>query len=450
MKKIYKPVFLLVSLFLLAISAIHVYAQNDEDTPLDDDFVEALVLMSVNHNLMEGKDEVRDLGALHDFVTNYYDDRMASTQDSDQITALGIQKQALMAKLEKKIQVRSGVALMNTFLTLFTDAEEVDMLTSQNKAQVRNLVSDNADQGPDYFTVMNSIIMTDFETQVNLLLDIDTITINPSLAPIVLSNSSWSYDTPAISDSAPAIATQNDQQPAANASPDPSGNDGEEILKPVRFTNNGFEPVTVVIETYEPAAGENHARSSASVVVDPDSNSSAYMDLPIGTYTFCYYWQLDEDYNDDDYFDYHHRITKAITINQNSSDNPESATVVTLNPDSAVSNPNGRCGENIEQPSGLSAEEKANAGTHNYLATCNGADWCEGEVLFSTLTFTFSSGSLNVNEHDGKESTFTRIGQNTYSWTNVDGDVWVITFRTNGFTYAVNSEVAVFLYELQD
>jgi len=264
----------------------------------------------------------------------------------------------------------------------------LDMLTTQNKTNIRNLVSDNDDPNQDYFTVMNSHIMTNFEAQIELLFDVYTVNSFPSLAPVIQSSSTWNYDVPALSDSSPFIIAQNDDQ-VSSSNPagdhDTPGNSDQSVLKPVRFLNNGFEPVTVVIESYEPAAGETRARSTASVVVNPDSNSSAYMELPTGTYTFCYYWQLDEDLNNDDYFDYNHRITKAITINQNSSNNPKNATLVTLNPDNAVSSPNGKCGEVVEQQLGLSAEEKTNEGTHNYRATCKGADWCEGKFFFQKL-----------------------------------------------------------------
>ncbi|MBN1267539.1 MAG: hypothetical protein JXA25_18745, partial [Anaerolineales bacterium] len=323
----------------------------------------------------------------------------------------------------------------------------------------------------DYFSVVNSRTMTDFEDQVTLLLDIATITTMPAMAPAIADNSTWTF-TPSssISGISSSISPGNDSSNGSSPSGGSSSSDSSSSisdstagigdppagtcsdLKPLRFNNNGFETATVRVDSYQPASGCRSSTPSASTVVSPGSNSSAYLDLPPGSYTFCYEWQLDEDYNNDDMFDYHHRTTSSYTLSENSSSSPDSAATVTLSPDSNVSNPNGRCGEEIAtNTSGLTPEESANQGTHTYLSTCTGIEWCGGEGELTSLNLNFSSSSLSVDIlGEGETQVFSRLGPNRFSWTNSSGDVFTMTITMDGFGYSGGSTSAYFTFTLQD
>ena len=468
-------------LLLLCFGAAAAQAQEDAP-PIDDEFVDALVVMAVNHDMMEGKNEAGDLWALRQAVNDYYEDRIMSLGTFGDTADLKAKQQQLTGKLDDKIKKVQGVDLIEFFVDLFTESANNQNDTNQTAAQRAQVVSGSDDPPPDYFEVMESTIMTDIELQVNLLLDIDIINTQPSLAPAIADSSGWSYTVPAITDSTSPIspsasgagddssggadfwsdASDDDDSSAPvgdSSAPISSGDsgigaDGVLMYKPLRFTNNGFDPVTVVVETYTPPPGyESEPIPTASTVVFPESNSSGLLNLPEGTYTFCYYWQLEEDFNNDGYFDYHHRTTSTFTLSKNSSDNPESAIAVTLSPDSVVSNPNGKCGESAPQNSGLTAEEQANAGVHNYLEACVGVDWCDGYTESVTLQLDFSSAGVlvtNLTDSDVEPTFFSRTGTNTYAWINIDGDAFTLVFTMDGFSYYMDLESGAFVFTLQN
>jgi uncharacterized small protein (DUF1192 family) len=99
--------------------------------------------------------------------------------------------------------------------------------------------------------------------------------------------------------------------------------------------------------------------------------------------------------------------------------------------------------ESVEESS-LTPEEEANAGTHTYLSTCYGPDWCEDAANIETLTITFSDESVDIGGQF-----FSKVDRNQYSWTNVDGYVWKLTFSMDGFEYYVAQEAAGFVFTLQ-
>ena len=197
--------------------------------------------------------------------------------------------------------------------------------------------------------------------------------------------------------------------------------------------------MTVVVESYTPAQGYSPAISTASTVVFPESNSSGYLNLPLGTYTFCYYWELDEDFNNDGMMDYHHKVSGPATLNVNSNDSPESAIRVTLNPDSNVSNPNGKCSENLTgNASNLTPEEAVNEGSHTYVQTCSGTLWddpCDGDGAQTlTLNVSFSSGTSTVVFPDGEIYLLSRMGLNQYNYVDA-GSSSTITFTAAGIIH---------------
>jgi hypothetical protein len=206
--------------------------------------------------------------------------------------------------------------------------------------------------------------------------------------------------------------------------------------RPVRFTNNGFEPVTVIVESYEPAPGLSPEIPAGSTVVSPETNSSASLELPLGTYTFCYYWQLDQDYDNDDYFDYHHRVTTAYSLNENSSKDIQSSVTVTLNPESNISNPNGKCGEVIaENNMNLTPEEQANQGVHTCSLYYHAPDveWLDGETDTVSVSVAFSNGSAQMGIAGGEQYTLTPAGHNTYTWLDDNGNIQTYIFTMEGF-----------------
>jgi len=206
------------------------------------------------------------------------------------------------------------------------------------------------------------------------------------------------------------------------------------ILKPLRFTNKGLYDATVLVASYTPAAGVTAGMSSASTVVFRESNPSAYLDLPLGTYVFCYYWDLGTDVDNDGYVDYAHRNTGSVTLSGAPSDNTTSAQVVTLSPEN-MNNPNGKCGTTppVEDADELTPQELANQGTHTYKTSCD-ADEFGSEAIVGAFTFAADGANVTV----GDETDFyQRIDINTYDFTqkNADQSGYVkITFTDLGFT----------------
>jgi hypothetical protein len=202
------------------------------------------------------------------------------------------------------------------------------------------------------------------------------------------------------------------------------------IYKPVRFTNHGSVGVTVVVESYIPNPQVQPApRSDASTVVTPITNSSAYLSLPQGTYTFCYYWELEGDEDDDGYFDYAHKVTGELSLNQNSPDEVDLAPSVALSPETN-SSPNGRCGEggNISAD-GLTPQELSNQGTFQYSFVCT----IELSQDSNIITFRFTTGGVNVSD-EGETVLFPKVSPNVYEVTD-EGYIARITFTDSGFNY---------------
>lgn len=448
--KIRKRVFVSLIILLLCVPVGIAQAQDDDPQPLDDEFVEALVMMTVNHNLMAGKDELADLNALNDFVDDYYTQRINAVQNSADADAesnaalLQQQKDKMLTTIQQDIQKKKeGFRFVIDFLNLFTTPDIIKSKTPPDT--IRKVVSGSDAPPADYFDTMHSLIMTDFEAQINLLFDIHTIDVQPALAPALSDQSPWSFDLPELppigDSSAPILPPADaDSSPAGTTPNDPPSGAVVEtpILKPLRFDNNGFDPVTVMVETYTPAEGYISTKPTASTIVFPEGSPSARLELPLGTYTFCYEWELAEDYDNDDYIDYHHKTTRSTTLNINSSDTPESAISVILSPDSNVSNPNGKCGETVLESNGdLTPEEAANVGTHTYTSICQGVVFtysCEEDPTDTqTLTIDFTETGVVISNWEGETEVFSRTGVNQYAATE-DTSVYKLTFTPDGFS----------------
>lgn len=460
----------LIFILLLMIGVMPLPAANAQDDvqPLDDEFVSALVMMAVNHDMMAGKDEYDNLAGLHGWVSDYFDERINTAQIKGVDTKpLEDSKSQLLNSIKNKIKVHtlSGVEALDLFLTIYSrnpveneknyqNAKDTDprrVVSGYKPASVNDDISEDAER--NMFNALYSSNLLDFGDTVNNLFNINISANYPSLAPVVTDSSDWSYYAPSISGSSADFWDQSgDDDDSGSSSSGSNGSpDTIDVHKPIRFINNGFEPVTVVVESYEPAPGLNPAVSSASTVVFPESNSSAYLDLPQGTYTFCYYWQLDTDFNNDDYFDYHHRSTSAVTLNENSSSIPESAITVALNPDGTVSNPNGKCGGGYADAGigDLTPAEAANAGTHTYHVTCEGSEYCEGESDLFTFTISFGEASFTLTG-EGENEYFTRVGENQYTWSDGEGEIYTLIFTTDGFYYYWDFFEVILYYTLTD
>lgn len=108
--------------------------------------------------------------------------------------------------------------------------------------------------------------------------------------------------------------------------------------KPVGFINTGSINATVQPWSYIPLGGQEfQPPPSASTVASASGsggdspNTSSYLELPLGTYTWCIDWE-DEDKDEDGYFDYYHYIETATTLlDENDSDDLDFAEIVMVN-----------------------------------------------------------------------------------------------------------------------
>jgi hypothetical protein len=95
--------------------------------------------------------------------------------------------------------------------------------------------------------------------------------------------------------------------------PDMGGNTAGN-LKPICFLNTGTIAATVMPWTYVPLNTDSATiPSNASTVASPGGNTSACLSLSMGTYTWCYHWELG-DLNDDGMIEYAHAIDNRVVI----------------------------------------------------------------------------------------------------------------------------------------
>jgi len=102
-------------------------------------------------------------------------------------------------------------------------------------------------------------------------------------------------------------------------------------LKPVGFLNTGTVAATVMAWTYIPLNSESPAiPSNASTVAFPGGNPSGHLSLPLGTYTWCYHWELG-DINEDGMIEYAHAIdTREVTLDESDPDDMDLAEHVAI------------------------------------------------------------------------------------------------------------------------
>jgi hypothetical protein len=112
---------------------------------------------------------------------------------------------------------------------------------------------------------------------------------------------------------------------------------GDNTLKPVGFVNYGTYNATVRAWTFIPLGEvEPQPAPAASTVSDAQTtggdwpNTSRFLSVPMGTYTWCIDWE-EEDKDEDGYFDYYHYITGEPTVlDENDSDELEFAEEVAI------------------------------------------------------------------------------------------------------------------------
>ncbi len=127
-------------------------------------------------------------------------------------------------------------------------------------------------------------------------------------------------------------------------------------LKPVRFRNLGRLPYTVMPASYTLPDGTPGVPANTSTVAFPGGNPSSYLSLPLGTYTWCYYWELG-DTNGDSITDYAHAISPyPLGLNANSNDNVDLAVSVDLFAPAASGEKPGPCAP-VEQLAGQPGEQ---------------------------------------------------------------------------------------------
>lgn len=136
----------------------------------------------------------------------------------------------------------------------------------------------------------------------------------------------------------PTIAISTSQNPANNS-------DSNLPLRPVRFINIGTVAATVMPWTYiPPYSSAPGTPANTSTVASPGGNSSAYLSLPLGTYTWCYWWELG-DTNKDGLMEYAHALNgQQITLDENSPDDLDLAQSVTLSVPPFMGVMEGKCG----------------------------------------------------------------------------------------------------------
>ncbi len=436
MKKIALTIFfLLLFIGLLLPSDIALSQETDEH-----DYASLIMTLELE-DALRGKNEVAISRAYRDVYQTHYDRLISSYENQQRHTAA-----------EKSKRQRDAV--MQYLNDRVKKAEDNEDYFNNVMFVIQAVLIDGADsanQNPS--TEPNSVIahflaIHEKQTKQNAadMLYGHTASGIPESSSVISSSSpsqTYHVDAGLPPSSAPPSVSQDD----AGSSGNPDDSNNPLLLKPLRFTNTGLYDATVLVASYTPAAGVNASMSRASTVVFRESNPSAYLDLPLGTYVFCYYWDLGTDVDKDGYVDYAHRNTGKVILSGAPTDNTGSGQVVTLDPGN-MNNPNGKCGETASPPppSGnmvsLTPQELANQGTHTYAmnCVCNGAseqecDFWGGDWDPFGATIDFVEGGVNLTDEEGATYFQARLGANTYDYGDnmVNG---VLTFTDVGMIYS--------------
>jgi len=377
---------ILAGLFLLLLLPLSV-AFSDSDDEEEFDVVEALIFMVAHDNAASGALEVDELNAIKDHVTGYYDQNIFYAKQRNAHNVIPYwesQKQYALDQMNPKIDaaVTAHWAKKRPWIDFVVDFFRPFVKVPENKVpdpDLANTVISGAASGNSIrqgsggdSTIVNQAQLAAFNAQVQRVSHSSIITstliahdvsVLPSSVAILAETAGNGYllpslqsgDRVSVSETSETLNTDdsvlNDQQEETNSSS--PGN------KPVRFDNLGSTAVIVSVDVYE---GSGKESGNASTVVAPEGNSSAYLELPLGEYQFCYEWDTGEDADQDDYTDYRHAITGIFNLTADSPDSPTSAMLVNLNPDTATTR-TGKCGQ--QNISDHTLEERIN-GEHRY------------------------------------------------------------------------------------
>jgi hypothetical protein len=148
---------------------------------------------------------------------------------------------------------------------------------------------------------------------------------------------------------------EEESNPAFPVMPGEGSNEGsgDLTLKPVGFVNYGSVSATVSPWIYIPLGGnEPQTPPDVSTVSSAQGgggdwpNSSRFISVPLGTYTWCIEWEED-DQDGDGYFDYYHYFEEGPTVlDENDSDDLDLAEEVLIStPPANAPIYDGKCGE---------------------------------------------------------------------------------------------------------
>jgi hypothetical protein len=120
-------------------------------------------------------------------------------------------------------------------------------------------------------------------------------------------------------------------------------------LKPVKFRNLGTLGYTVAPWSYIPPSDALPSIPPlvSTVAFPGGSASSSALSLPLGTYTWCYSWELG-DTNEDGMMDYAHAFdTRPVVLDENDTDDVDLAETVDLTAPAPIGAAYGLCGLEI-------------------------------------------------------------------------------------------------------
>ena len=172
-------------------------------------------------------------------------------------------------------------------------------------------------------------------------------------------------------------------------------------LKPVGFVNHGTVAATVQVWTYIPLRSDMPSvASNASTVSFPPTapglwpNSSRFLSLPLGTYTWCYSWELG-DVNNDGMMDYAHAIdTRPVVLDETDSDDMDQAEQVDMSAPPGSGELPGLCGQ-----SGMPDIEWGNEGSSWEVDIQDGivvGGRAQGDLVWTATGGTFDGTLLYV------------------------------------------------------
>ena len=382
------------------------------DADLDEADALAAGWVVVAEEYLGGRDSVTALLTLRQVANDFFDDKIRHAENNQLWESAELLREAQAkqgAQLDAEIeearsrQLTEASAQLSVILqVLMEGADSIDPgdppdLDSGAQAVVRDLHADDAAQ-----TVVDA-------------LDGQLLDAVGNRAP----------DDAAPPTDPPTDVTPTVPPPANTAS---TGDDLD--LRPLRFTNTGFVPVTVRAATYDPAPGlESVAMSRASTVVFPDANPSSYLDLPQGTYTFCYDWELG-DPDGDGVANEAHAVTSSVTLDRNTPADPVLAPEMTVNP--AAGGTAGACNAS-DPPSSieLTPSERAARDAASYNVACTYGDGTSSERI-TTYWFEFTDGAAGWWETGADTAVDLQRTDQDFYIISADQTLW-LEFHADGF-----------------